>query len=159
MLFRSKPKEQEWNQSDGPILMLDTIQDPGNLGTIIRTADWFGFKHILCSPGTADCFNPKVIQSTMGSIFRVNIRYADLFKTIEEHPQIPVWITSLEGNDIRQLKPVDNVFLVVGNESKGVHPDIEKKADQKVFIPGLGNAESLNAAVAAGIMMFWIKTY
>lgn len=153
-----KPEMVALFNSKGPAIMLDTIQDPGNLGTIIRTADWFGIKNIFCSYGTADCFNPKVIQSSMGSIFRVNILYVDLLGVIEENQDVPVWISSLEGDDIRQVQPPEKIFLVIGNESKGVHESIRHKAVQKVFIPGSGEAESLNAAVAAGIMMYWLKT-
>lgn len=154
-----KPEMMPFSEVNGPVIMLDTIQDPGNLGTIIRTADWFGITNILCSNGTADCYNPKVIQSTMGSIFRVNIHYVDLMQVIEENKNIPVWVTSLDGKDISALHPPEKFFLVIGNESKGVQQTIQLKATQKILIPGTGAAESLNAAVAAGIMMYWLKSF
>lgn len=141
-------------EGKGIILLLDGIQDPGNLGTIIRTADWFGVKHIVCGWGTADCYNPKVVQSTMGSVFRVNILYEDIKVFISAYPKLPVVTSSLEGQPIHKVAKQKDMLLVIGNESKGVQKSIDELATTKVLIPGLGQVESLNAAVATGIILY-----
>jgi TrmH family RNA methyltransferase len=138
----------------GILLLLDGIQDPGHLGTIIRTADWFGVKQIVCGDGTADCYNPKVVQATMGSLFRVNIVYENLLVFIAEHSNLPLVSSSLDGMPIRSTTFEKDMLLVIGNESKGVSKSVENLATSKVLIPGYGDAESLNAAVAAGILLF-----
>jgi TrmH family RNA methyltransferase len=140
-------------EGKGIILLLDGIQDPGNLGTIIRTADWFGVKQIVCGWGTADCYNPKVVQSTMGSVFRVNIIYEDIKVFIAAYPKLPVVASSLDGKPIHKASKPKDMLLVIGNESKGVQKSIEELATNKVLIPGFGKAESLNAAVATGILL------
>jgi TrmH family RNA methyltransferase len=137
----------------GILLLLDGIQDPGNLGTIIRTADWFGVKNIICGDGTADCYNPKVVQATMGSVFRVNILYENLQVFIKEHASLPLITSSLDGIPINNVAIPKDMLLVIGNESKGVNKSIENLATSKVLIPGFGKAESLNAAVATGILL------
>jgi RNA methyltransferase, TrmH family len=150
-----------WNRPEtfeGLTLLLDTIQDPGNLGTIIRTADWFGVKHIVCNKGSADCYNPKVIQSTMGSIFRMQIFYEDIVTVIETHPSKPVLAASLEGKALTREEKWGDAFLVIGNESGGIGPEILAKANRKILIPRKGNAESLNAAVATGILLYELTT-
>ncbi len=138
----------------GIMLLLDGIQDPGNLGTIIRTADWFGVKHIICGDGTADCYNPKVVQATMGSVFRLNILYENLQVFIKEHSNLPLITSSLDGFPINKATIQKDMLLIIGNESKGVNKSIENLATSKVLIPGFGKAESLNAAVAAGILLY-----
>ncbi len=140
----------------GITLLLDAIQDPGNLGTIIRTADWFGIRNIICGEGCVDCYNPKVIQSTMGSIFRMNIMYRELVSFIDQWPHIPVMASSLEGSVLQNIKKEKEAFLVIGNESKGISREILEKATVKVRIPGGGETESLNAAVATGILLYWL---
>jgi len=137
------------------ILVLDTIQDPGNLGTIIRTADWFGIKQIICSKETADIFNPKVVQASMGSVFRVDVQYADLVKTIESHPKAPVYGTLLEGTEIGKIAFKKHGFIIIGNESKGISDPLKKLVQQAVFIPRSqeSQTESLNASVACGIFL------
>jgi TrmH family RNA methyltransferase len=138
----------------GFTLLLDGIQDPGNLGTIIRTAEWFGVEHVICGTGTADCFNPKVIQSTMGSIFRMKLYYEDLNSFLSVNSSVPVLATSLEGQSLKRDEKWEDAFVVIGNESQGIQDAILKKAARKILIPGSGRAESLNAAVAAGIILY-----
>ncbi|MFM7222856.1 MAG: TrmH family RNA methyltransferase [Bacteroidota bacterium] len=140
----------------GFTLLLDQIQDPGNLGTIIRTGDWFGIGHIMCSPDTADAFSPKVVQASMGSVFRIQVHYADLSQIIQAHDRILVFAAVLDGRSIDEVKPVTPGFLIIGNESKGVSAELRKDAVQGITIPRLGGAESLNAAVATGVLLSWL---
>jgi RNA methyltransferase, TrmH family len=139
--------------SSGISLMLDDIQDPGNMGTIIRIADWFGINRIICSASTADAYAPKVVQSTMGSIARVYVFYEDLDKFINEHPDIKLYVTSLKGKSVQELNKVKKGMIVIGNESKGVSASIIQRAYQQITISKRGNAESLNASVATGIIL------
>ena len=134
-------------------LVLDSIQDPGNLGTIIRCADWFGVSHVVCSKDSADCFNPKVVQSTMGSIARVNVAYDELTSFLSEHKSIPLYATTLDGTSVKEMKKIKEAMILIGNESKGIKPALLNLATQKITIPKLGEAESLNAAVATGIIL------
>jgi RNA methyltransferase, TrmH family len=152
----TKPVFPETGAGTGLNILLDIIQDPGNLGTIIRTADWFGIKRIVCSEITADAFNPKVVQSAMGSLARVEVLYADLEKYILESPQTPVYAASLEGVDLKEKIQLKNAFLLMGNESKGITPALAALATKKIKIPQRGGAESLNVAVATGILLSWI---
>jgi RNA methyltransferase, TrmH family len=151
------------NPPDGPILkdrftlVLDNIQDPGNLGTIIRTADWFGIGQIVCSTESVDLYNPKVIQSTMGSILRVQVFYLDIETWIPQQKDIPVFCTALDGKNLFEMQPVKEGLMIIGNESKGVRPSIMNAAKEKISIPRYGGAESLNAAVAAGIVMAQLR--
>ncbi len=150
---------KKFDTPDSPILkdqftlVLDNIQDPGNLGTIIRTADWFGISQVVCSNESADVYNPKVVQSTMGSILRVQVFYLDIEKWIAAQKDIPVYCTALEGKNLFDMQPVKEGLMIIGNESKGVRPSIMKSATEKITIPRYGGAESLNAAVAAGIVL------
>jgi TrmH family RNA methyltransferase len=141
------------NHRDDLILMLDNLQDPGNLGTIIRCADWFGIKHLVCSPGSADPFNPKVVQSTMASIARVGVHHTDLVAFLESNRGTPVYAAALEGKPLNQYRAVDRGILIIGNESKGISPEIMAFATDRITIPRKGEAESLNAAVATGIIL------
>ena len=150
------PQKPVVNAFPGITLLLDAIQDPGNLGTIIRTADWFGIKNIVCGDGCVDCYNPKVIQSTMGSIFRVNMIYNDLSAFLDQWPGIPVLASSLDGSLLKETKQEKQAFLVIGNESRGISQGILQRATVKVRIPGGGDTESLNASVATGILMYWL---
>ena len=134
-------------------LVLDNIQDPGNMGTIIRTADWFGISQVVCSTESAELYNPKVIQSTMGSILRVAVIYTDIEQLIETVQDIPIYCTALNGKNLYEMGPVKEGLLIIGNESKGVRESVMRAATNKITIPRLGGAESLNAAVAAGIVM------
>jgi TrmH family RNA methyltransferase len=137
-------------------LLLDDIQDPGNFGTIIRTADWFGIANIICSTNTVDVYNPKVVQSTMASIGKVNVLYADLKNWIEVHPGVRIFAATLAGRSINDIKPLKEAMIIIGNESKGISNEIMELADEKITIPRVGAAESLNAAVAAGIILYAI---
>jgi TrmH family RNA methyltransferase len=137
----------------GLTLILDQIQDPGNLGTIIRTCDWFGVSNIVCSPDTADAYSPKVVQSSMGSVLRVNIQYADLQVYLEGLHDIPVYAASLKGESILKLNFEFPSCLIIGNESKGISASLLEKANKFISIPKIGEAESLNAAVATGILL------
>lgn len=135
------------------VLALDTIQDPGNLGTIIRIADWFGINAIVCSRECADIYNPKVVQSTMGSLARVRILYADLVEWIESQAGCRVYAAALEGQDAGKMGVLQSGVLVIGNESKGISGEVMKKVNVRITIPRKGKAESLNAAVATGILL------
>ena len=134
-------------------LVLDTIQDPGNLGTIIRIADWFGIGQIVCSEDSADCYNPKVVQSTMGSIARVKVYYTDLEEWLSGQEGINIYATSLYGEDITTMEKMNEGIIIIGNESKGISEPVMSLANKKITIPKKGQAESLNAAVAAGIVL------
>ncbi len=133
-------------------LVLDDIRDPGNLGTIIRTADWYGIKHIIASEETADFYNPKVIRSTMGSFCRVKVFYTSLSEFIAS-TKLPVYGTFLGGTDVHKVSFAKGGLIVIGNESNGISPDVEKLVSQKITIRKFGNAESLNASIAAGIIL------
>lgn len=133
-------------------LVLDGIQDPGNLGTIIRTADWFGLDQILVSADTASCYNPKVVQSTMGSILRVQVIVADLSEILKE-VQLPIYGAVLEGKSIQTTQLAKAGILIIGNESKGIRKPLQAFITHPITIPKLGQAESLNAAVATGIIL------
>ena len=134
-------------------LMLDGIQDPGNLGTIIRTADWFGITQIICSKDCADAFAPKVIQSTMGSIIRVRLLYTDLSQWQKQNAGPALYAAALKGKNIYEMKPLQEGIIVIGNESKGIRKELLDLCRQKLTIPRMGEAESLNAAVATGILL------
>ncbi|MFT3677446.1 MAG: RNA methyltransferase [Chitinophagaceae bacterium] len=135
------------------ILALDTIQDPGNLGTIIRIADWFGINAIVCSRECADIYNPKVVQATMGSLPRVKVLYADLAEWIESQPDCRIYAAALEGQDVGKMAALNAGVLVIGNESKGISERVMAKVNVRITIPRKGKAESLNAAVATGILL------
>ncbi|MFT3947970.1 MAG: RNA methyltransferase [Agriterribacter sp.] len=135
------------------IVMLDEIQDPGNMGTIIRIADWFGITKIICSTNCADIYNPKVIQSTMGSILRVHILYTDLLEWCKQHKNLPVYAATLHGKSIYETAHFENGIILMGNESKGIKPELLALSKIQITIPRIGEAESLNAAVATGIIL------
>ena len=138
-------------------IMLDDLQDPGNMGTIIRTADWFGIENILCSENSVDCYNQKVVQSTMGSLLRVNVFYTDLNSFIKNNPSIKVYAAALEGNSIFEMDKINEGIILIGNESKGIHDELLEISFEKINIPKVGYAESLNAAVATGIILAQLK--
>ncbi len=149
--------EQQRPQADfatkGQItILLDGLQDPGNLGTILRTADWFGVANMVCTPHCADIYNPKVVQGTMGSLGRVNVLYTEAMAWLEQQ-SVPIYATALAGKPLRQYSPITEGIIMVGNESKGVSPALLQMADHTIHIPGKGGAESLNAAVALGIVL------
>jgi RNA methyltransferase, TrmH family len=133
-------------------LYLDTIQDPGNFGTIIRTADWFGIKNIVCSEGCADLYNPKVVQATMASIARVNVFYEEKNNWLKKQSS-PVYAAVLNGRPLPEIEKTGKGVLIIGNESRGISDEVLQYAKNKLTIPKKGKAESLNAAVAAGIIL------
>jgi len=134
-------------------LMLDDLQDPGNLGTIIRIADWFGVKNIICSNNCVDCYNPKVVQASMGSLARVNILYTELEKFIKDNAAIKTYAATLAGKSISSMGQIKEGIILIGNESKGVSERLLDMAAEQITIPKQGEAESLNAAVACGIIL------
>ncbi len=137
-------------------LALDGVQDPGNLGTIIRIADWFGITHIYCSEDTADVYNPKVVQATMGSIARVKVEYGNLLGLVEALPDdVPIYGTLLDGDNIYGQSLENRGLIVMGNEGKGISPALTKKVNHRLLIPnfpeGRPTADSLNVAIATAI--------
>ena len=134
-------------------LALDTIQDPGNLGTIIRIADWFGIQSIICSEQCADMYNAKVVQSTMGSLGRVHIEYTNLSRWLKRNDTIKIYAAALNGKKVSDLKGLKEGIIVIGNESKGISEEIMQLCTERITIPKTGAAESLNAAVATGIIL------
>jgi RNA methyltransferase, TrmH family len=132
-------------------LVLDDIRDPGNLGTIIRTADWFGINKIIASQETADFYNSKVITSTMGSFTRAEIFYTDLEEYLSKTKN-KIFGAYLDGRDVHQLSFGKGGYVVIGNESKGISPSLEKYITDKITIPRYGKAESLNAAIATAVI-------
>jgi TrmH family RNA methyltransferase len=137
-------------------LVLDNIQDPGNMGTIIRTADWFGIHDIICSEDTVDVYNPKVVQATMGSLARVNIHYVNLIQVLPQI-ELPLFGAMLNGENMYNTNFGNEGLLVMGNEGNGISPDIERLITSAVTIPRAGNAESLNVAIATAILCSEIK--
>lgn len=139
------------------VLALDDVQDPGNLGTIIRLADWFGIKDVFCSKGTADIYNPKAVQATMGALTRVRVHYTDLKQSIKELPEsVPVYGTFLDGEIIYDTKLSANGVIIMGNEGNGITPEIKQSVTHKLYIPnwpkGAPTSESLNVAIATAIV-------
>ena len=138
---------------DGITLVLDEINDPGNLGTIIRMCDWFGVKQIICSKNTVDIFNPKVVQSAMGSAFRVQVHYTDLENYLSDI-KTPIYGAFMDGKNLKEVKLPKSAHLVMGNEANGISPEINKLITDKVSIKNIGkSAESLNVAVATSILL------
>jgi RNA methyltransferase, TrmH family len=131
-------------------LVLDGIQDPGNLGTIIRIADWFGIKHIICSPDTVDAYNPRAVQASMGSLSRTTVHYTDLEPFLLK-VNLPIFGAMLNGDNIYQTEFGHEGLIVMGNEGNGMRPGVEKFIGKTVTIPGNGGAESLNVAIATAL--------
>ena len=158
-LFPLKNITTEYNAQKELLLALDDVQDPGNLGTIIRVADWFGINTILFSQNTADAFSPKVVQATMGSIARVNIVYCNLEATLSEFAKqgIPLYGTLLDGNNIYHEKLTNQGIIIMGNEGNGISENIRNIITHKLFIPSFtkndDHAESLNVAIATAITL------
>ena len=140
-------------------LALDDVQDPGNLGTIIRLADWFGIRHIFCSIGTTDAFSPKTVQASMGAIARVSVHYTNLTELLttlrEAHPSTPIYGTFLDGNNLYHESLSPHGIIVMGNEGNGISPTTEQLVTHKLLIPnypeGCPTSESLNVAIATAI--------
>ncbi|MEL6812152.1 MAG: RNA methyltransferase [Bacteroidota bacterium] len=139
----------------GLVVALDAVRDPGNLGTIIRLCDWFGVKALICSEDTADCFNPKVVQATMGSIARVGVSYTDLSDYLQSSRK-PIYAAVMDGGNVYNEKLPKDAVLVMGNEANGISEAVLALIQHKITIPNFGDvntAESLNVATATGILL------
>ena len=151
--------ELDYSSLTGTTLILDSINDPGNLGTIIRTCDWFNVRNVICSKDTVDVYNNKTIQSTMGSIFRVNVYYFELiefFVNINSKPQ--TYAATLDGENLKNVKNQKDNFLIIGSESHGISDYLMKFIDEKVKIENVSaGGESLNAAIATGIILYQLS--
>lgn len=156
-------KRPDWPLSEADpstslVLALDGIQDPGNLGTIIRLADWFGIEHIVCSSDTADVFSPKTVQATMGALAHVKVHYTDLesFLKAQAEKRVPLFGTFLDGENMYAKELSANGIIVMGNEGNGIRPEIEELIDRKLFIPSFPpereTSESLNVAIATAVI-------
>ena len=144
---------------EGIILALDNIQDPGNLGTLIRLCDWFGIETLLCSEQTVDCYNPKVVQASMGSLSRVEVHYLPLEGFLATCA-LPIYVATLEGENLYTATFPEDCVIVLGNEANGVSPEVVALADGAITIPRFGRrqqAESLNVAMAGAIIMSQVK--
>ena len=155
-----------FNMIDKPIkdssfyIVLDNISDPGNLGTIIRTCEWFGINQIICSIGSVDCYNPKVIQSSMGSLSRVNVIYTDILKFLKLK-KLPIYLAELGGKKFKKSEVLDKCIWVFGSESQGISDEIKKIADFSFMIPKYKKdikTESLNLPTSLGIILNSIRT-
>lgn len=137
-------------------IALDGIQDPGNMGTIIRLADWYGIRHIFCSEDTVDVYNPKVVQATMGALARVNVHYLDLAVFLQENENIPIYGTLLDGENMYSRDLTPHGIIIMGNEGNGIRPVIQQLITHKLYIPnyppGEPTSESLNVAIATAIV-------
>lgn len=150
----------EFNENivEFPLLVLDDINDPGNLGTLIRICDWFGWKQIVCSNTTVDCFNPKVVQSAKGSLFRTKIIYTDLKEKLNQivvkHNDVKIYLADMKGEDLEKINFSSKTIIVLGNEANGISNELKFFRNSSVLsIKGRGEAESLNVGVAGGIII------
>lgn len=138
------------------VLALDGIQDPGNMGTIVRLADWYGIHHIFCSQDTVDVYNPKVVQATMGALARVNAHYIDLATFLAQNQHLPIYGTLLDGRNIYEQEISTHGIIVMGNEGNGIRPEIKSLITNRLYIPnypvGTPTSESLNVAIATAII-------
>ncbi len=153
-VFRKKDEDLDPHSlEDELVLALDGIQDPGNLGTIIRIADWFGIRHVICSNDTVDIYNSKTIKSTMGAISRVSVSYVDLPKFLTQL-SVPIYGTFMDGENIYTEALCDSGVIVMGNEGQGIREMVEEKVSKRIAIPSFGDksSESLNVAMATGII-------
>ncbi len=152
------PEKPDLSSENDLILCLDAIRDPGNLGTIIRLADWFGIKNIVCSTDSVDCYNPKVIQATMGAVFRTRIFYTKLspFLTEGRLSGYEIAGATLDGKDIYKSSLKQKTMLVMGNESNGISPNVKTALTQQIYIPAFSNhqrTESLNVSIATSVIL------
>jgi len=150
-----KVKETTNFISGDTVLALDGVKDPGNLGTIIRLADWFGVKDIICSNDCVDYLNPKVVQSTMGSFSRVNLNYVNLVDTFNDNTDYKLYVAVLNGTPLKEVKNSDKKIIVLGSESKGISEDILELKSERITIPKskFSKAESLNVSIASAIIL------
>ncbi len=147
--------EMKQIEHEGLLLVLDDIKDPGNLGTIIRLCDWFGIRKVVCSKETVDCYNAKVVQSTMGSLTRVSLVYTDLIPFLES-TELPIYGALLDGENIYNTSLIKDAILIIGNESNGISSEVSEFVTHRITIPRFGSlqlAESLNAATATAIII------
>ena len=158
-LFRiPKTNLSEADPTNELILALDDVQDPGNLGTIIRIADWYGIRHIVCNTNTVDAFNPKVVQATMGALARVQVHYTDLsaYLTQQKERNASLYGTFLDGSDMYATQLTPTGIIVMGNEGNGIRPEIDAIINNRLFIPSFPpdqpTSESLNVAIATAIV-------
>lgn len=157
-IFKKKVTIESFDIKNTCTLLLEDIQDPGNLGTIIRSADWFGIKNIICSPNTVDMYNPKVVQSTMASLARVDVHYLDLKKWLSQNrAKTPVLAAVLDGTSLHEITDLQESILIIGNEANGLSQEMIQMADKKITIPKIGKAESLNAAVATAVILYELQ--
>lgn len=155
-LFRLPEPESTSTDIRQLVLALDGVQDPGNVGTIMRTADWYGVRDVYCSHQTADCFSPKVVQATMGSLARVRMHYVDLPEWLRQLPQeVPVYGTLLDGESIYEKRLQEQCVLVMGNEGRGLTPEVRELVTERLLIPRVGTEgpESLNVAIATAVVL------
>ena len=152
-----KIKDSSISSDSGIILVLDNVSDPGNMGTIIRMCDWFGVSSIICSSNTVDSYNPKVVQSAMGSIFRVSIVYTDLLAYLKD-VKFPIYGAFTNGENVKNVIFPKDFYLVMGNESNGIREDVAKLVSRNVKIKKIGEkTESLNVAIATSILLYEIS--
>jgi TrmH family RNA methyltransferase len=155
-VFYQPESIEEINIENELSLALDGIQDPGNMGTIVRLADWYGIHHIFCSRDTVDVYNPKVVQATMGALARVKIHYLDLVVFLTQNKYLPVYGTLLDGENVYEQEITAGGIIVMGNEGNGIRPEVEKLITKKLYIPnypsGNPTSESLNVAIATAII-------
>lgn len=149
-------KDLNFNNLDKKLtLVLDEIQDPGNLGTIMRLADWYGIENIICSPNTVDIYNPKTVQASMGAIARVKVHYCNLNDFLNKYKHIPIYGTFLDGENIYQHELTRNGIIIMGNEGNGIREEVGKYVNKRLFIPSYPSdketSESLNVAIATAI--------
>ncbi|HRH57222.1 MAG TPA: RNA methyltransferase [Chitinophagales bacterium] len=150
-VFKLPEKEMQINNNEW-VVLLDDIQDPGNMGTIIRTCDWFGIQKIICSDGCVDAYNPKVVQASMASVGRVQITEADLENIITEN-KLPVYGAVLNGKNYHEQSFTQKGFILIGNEGHGINKILQEKITFPITIPKTGKAESLNAAIATALIL------
>ncbi|MEZ5015855.1 MAG: RNA methyltransferase [Flavipsychrobacter sp.] len=151
LVLPQKPKKLDLKTLKGWSIALDRLQDPGNMGTIMRIADWFGIDNIVASPDCVDIYNPKVVQSAMGAHIRVNV-YTEELSSFLDNVNRPIYAAVLNGENIHTVEKKGEGVILIGNESKGLDSVLIEKATHKITIPKLGGAESLNAGVSAGIV-------
>ena len=151
-----KSNEQKAINSSGLTLVLDGIQDPGNFGTILRIADWFGINDLVCSNDTVEIYNPKVVQSSMGAIYRVNVHYKKLSDWLKSESR-PIYGALLQGKNAYKEELMEDAILIMGNEGRGISKDLIPFISHPLTIPAFGQAESLNVAVATGILVSEFK--
>lgn len=145
-----QPEEPDWMNVDYAII-LDEINDPGNLGTILRIADWYGIKNIIASEQTAELYNPKVIGASKGSFLRVKVFYKNLPDFIQKYPK-PLIGTFMEGDPVHNFEWPEQGYMIMGSEANGISAEVEKQVKYKITIPGAGETESLNVAIATAII-------